>query len=498
MKVSVIGSGISGMVSACYLAQKGYDVSIYEKNSTPGGRARQFTADGFTFDMGPSWYWMPDVFENFFNDFGKSASDYYDLTRLSPSYTVYFENTKIDVPSTLPELEALFESLEPGSAKQLQAYLADAEKKYELGMGIYAQKPSLNLTEFMNTDILLTAGRLDMFSNMEKHIAHYFKHPAIQKIMQFPVIFLGAMPKHIPAMYSLMNYADSALGTWYPQGGMFKIVEAIYSLATSLGVKFYFDHEVREIKTSGNRVSQLIFKDSAVATDMVIGSGDYKHIEYLLPDSFRNYDDAYWQTRKMAPSCLIFYIGLSKKLPLQHHNLFFDADFDLHSKQLYEAPQWPSDPLFYVCAPSVTDALVAPAGHENLFILIPIAAGLEDNAGLHDSYFKKVMARLEQKLGTTVKDHVCYRRTYSVSDFEIDYNAFKGNAYGLANTLGQTAFLKPKLINKKIKNLIYCGQLTVPGPGLPPAFLSGKMAAAQAVKQFKKINQTKTPIYEQL
>lgn len=484
--VSVIGAGISGLVAACYLARAGEEVHVFEKNSTPGGRARQFSAAGFTFDMGPSWYWMPEVMEEFFRDFGKSAADYYQLQRLSPSYTVYFEGRKIEVPSSLPELRCLFEELEPGSGRQLDRYLDLAAKKYRLGMGDYARRPSLRLGEFITREVGRALIGLQILSNMEYHVNAYFRHPLIRRIMQFPVLFLGAMPERIPAMYSLMNYADCVLGTWYPMGGMHEIIRAMYQVALESGVRFHFDCGIQGIRTQGGRATALDTSQGQVRTDYVIGSGDYHHIEGLLPEGSRSYDSAYWERREMAPSSLLFYLGVDRKLPLTHHSLFFDADFGRHAAQLYRQPAWPDDPLFYVCAPSVTDPAVAPPGHENLFILIPVAAGLADITNDEkDRYLDLVMQRLEKHTGVSVRPHIRYKRTYSVADFSSDYNAFKGNAYGLANTLRQTAFLKPSLQSRKVKNLCYCGQLTVPGPGVPPAILSGRIAAAHTLKYIR-------------
>lgn len=483
MNTSIIGTGISGLSAACYLAQSGHQVHVYEKNSDVGGRARQFKSDGFTFDMGPSWYWMPDVFESFFADFGYQVSDFYQLKRLDPSYSVVFKDTSIDIPASLAQLYTLFESIEPGASMQLQKFLKRAKHKYEIGMGKYASLPSLSIKEFLQIDALMALPRLDILSNMERHIHTHFKHPYLRKIMEFPVLFLGAMPDRIPAMYSLMNYADASLGTWYPKGGMYRIIDALYTLAKRLGVQFHLNSEVSGFGINHRQLSSIQVQGQAIATDFVIASGDYQHMESLLPDALRNYSTSYWHSREMSPTSLIYYLGIDKRLPLSHHTLFFDSDFDAHAKALYEQPRWPDQPMFYVCAPSVTDPSVAPAGHENLFILIPLAAGLE--SGIEDytpRYLDQILARMETRLGTAIRPHICYQKSYTIHDFKRDYHAYKGNAYGLANTLKQTAIGKPMMQNKKLENLLYCGQLSVPGPGVPPALLSGKIAAAQAVK----------------
>lgn len=481
--VSIIGSGIAGMVAACYLQKQGCQVTVYEKQDSPGGRARRFGENGFVFDMGPSWYWMPEIFEDFFNDFGRTVSDYYTLKRLDPSYDIYLENDKLVIPAGIPALQQLFEQLEPGSGDQLLTYMNDAAEKYLIGMHQYASKPSMKLTEFMSWKDLRVLGRLQPFTNMRKHVERHFRHSALRKLMQFPVIFLGAMPDRIPAMYSLMNYADTALGTWYPMGGMYEIVKAMYELATGLGVNFCFNVDIENIRIEQGKAVSLRYKRQERKTDLVVGAGDYHAIEQLLPPSQRQYSDAYWDGREMAPSCLIYYLGVDRRLALGHHTLFFDSSFESHARSLYQQPDWPSDPLFYVCAPSVTDPSVAPPDCENLFVLIPIAAGLEkDGPAIRQHYFDLVMTRLEKKIGMNVRDHIIYRKDYSLNDFSQDYHAFKGNAYGLANTLRQTAIGKPRIHSSKVPNLFYCGQLTVPGPGLPPAILSGRISARAALR----------------
>ncbi|MDX1939727.1 MAG: phytoene desaturase family protein [Saprospiraceae bacterium] len=487
-KVIVIGSGFAGLSAATCLAQAGYDVTVLEKNSTPGGRARQFVEQGFVFDMGPSWYWMPDVFEQYFAHFGKKPSDYYDLVRLDPSYRIYFgKNDKMDVPANLEDLHALFEKYELGSSAHLKKFLAEAEYKYQVGMSEFVHKPSLSVLEFADWRIVASLFRLQMFSSISKSIRKLFKNKQLIQMLEFPVLFLGAKPEHTPAMYSLMNYADLALGTWYPMGGMYKIIEGMLALAEEMGVKIHLNQEVKSIYVPNGHATKVITQHQEYDTDIIIGGADYHHVEQeLLHKKNRQYTEQYWDKRVMAPSSLLFYLGIDKKLiNLHHHNLFFDADFDQHAIEIYEKPQWPSKPLFYVCAPSVTDASVAPEGCENLFVLIPLAPDLEDTEALREQYFSIVMDRLENLTGQDIRKHIIYKRSFAHNDFKKDYNAYKGNAYGLANTLLQTAFLKPRLRSKKVSNLFYAGQLTTPGPGMPPSLISGQVVAKEIIKNIK-------------
>ncbi|GHA54458.1 phytoene desaturase family protein [Pontibacter akesuensis] len=486
-RVIVIGSGFSGLAAATSLADQGYEVTVLEKNDSPGGRARSFSADGFTFDMGPSWYWMPDVFESYFNKFGKSTSDYYDLKRLDPSYAVIFgENDFVNIPAQMPQMHALFESMEKGSAEQLDKFLEQAAYKYEVGINQLVYKPGRSLTEFMSPRLLLDVIRMDVFQSFHKHIRRFFRHDKIIKLMEFPILFLGALPQNTPALYSLMNYADISLGTWYPMGGMHKIVEGMVKLATEKGVKFRYNQDVQQLQVEKQVVHRVQTSTDAFQADVVVASADYHHVEKeLLPETSRSYTDAYWEDRVMAPSSLLFYLGVSKRLQnLQHHNLFFDEDFGPHAEEIYTNPKWPTKPLFYVSAPSVTDPAVAPEGCENLFILIPVAPGLEDTEELREKYFNLVMDRLERLTKQEIRSAIVYKRSYAHRDFIKDYNAFKGNAYGLANTLLQTAILKPSLKSKKVKNLFYTGQLTVPGPGVPPSLISGQVVAKEVAKEF--------------
>jgi phytoene desaturase len=479
-KVTVIGSGFSGLSTACSLAQKGFGVTVLEKNDVPGGRARKFETQGFTFDMGPSWYWMPDVFESFFGRFGKKASDYYNLVRLDPSYRIFFgKNDIMDVPAGVEELCRMFERYEPGSSQNLRKFLVEAQYKYEVGMGEFVQKPSLSFWEFADIRIVASLFRLQMFQSLSSHVRKLFKNEKLIQLLEFPVLFLGATPEKTPALYSMMNYADMALGTWYPMGGMCKIIEGMVSLAQELGVTIELGQEVKKVFVPNGHATKVITSKGEFATDIVVGSADYHHIEQnLLEKQHRQYSEQYWDKRVMAPSSLLFYLGVNKKLEnLRHHNLFFDRDFRQHAIEIYEKPSWPGDPLFYVCAPSVTDDSVAPPGCENLFVLIPLAPDLEDSEAMREKYYDIVMDRLENLTGQEVRNHVTYKRSFAHNDFKSDYHAYKGNAYGLANTLLQTAFLKPKIKSKKVKNLYYTGQLTAPGPGVPPSLISGQLVA---------------------
>lgn len=479
-EIAIIGSGFSSLSAAAYLAKEGYDVSVFEKNKTIGGRARQFSESGFTFDMGPSWYWMPEVIESFYNDFGYTASDFYELKRLSPAFKIVFENNEeIVVPDSYDDLRSLFEDIEPGSSVKLDSFMEDAKLKYDISFKDLIELPGISLSEYLKRETIYNSFRLKIFSSYQKLVNKHFHNQKLRSLMEFPVLFLGAKPSDTPALYSLMNYAGLKLGTWYPQGGFYSVVKAMTKICEENGVKIYTDSTVNKINIKYSQVISLSTDKGDFVIDGLVGGADYHHIEQkLLDEQYRNYTEKYWSKKTFAPSSLIFYLGVDKKIEgINHHTLFFDADFENHAEEIYDSKKWPKDPLFYVCTPSVSDTSVAPEGKENMFVLIPIATGLTDSEELRDRYYENVMERLENHLGQKIRDHVIYKKSYCVNDFKHDYNAYEGNAYGLANTLSQTAVLKPKIINKKINNLIYTGQLTVPGPGVPPSIISGRIAA---------------------
>ncbi|MET0636033.1 MAG: phytoene desaturase family protein [Chitinophagaceae bacterium] len=486
-KAVIIGSGFAGLSAASFMAKAGWDVTLLEKNAGPGGRARQWISDGFTFDMGPSFYWMPDVFERYFEQFNKKTTDYYQLTRLDPSYRVYWQNDHTDIPASYEQLKIVFDSFEPGAGSRLDTYLKGAAYKYEMGMNRLVYKPGRSITEFMDWQTISGIFKLDVFSNIRKHIHKYFNNPQLRQLMEFPVLFLGALPQDTPALYSLMNYADIRGGTWYPQGGMYSVVNGMYQLAVELGVKFRFNEEVLQISIEKNAAKTVISNKGRYDTMAVISGADYQFTESaLLPPESRTYSSSYWDKKVMAPSCLLYFVGINKKMEnIPHHSLFFDASFDQHGKEIYSDPKWPENPLFYVSISSRTDKDSAPPGCENLFFLVPVASGLTgDTEELREVYFNRIADRFEKRTGQTIRDSIICKKTYSLSDFVSDYHSYRGNAYGLANTLKQTAIFKPSCKSKKVSNLFYTGQLTVPGPGVPPSLISGEVVAREVIKTF--------------
>ena len=476
--IAIIGSGFSSLSAACYLAKAGHNVTIYEKNDALGGRARQFKAEGFTFDMGPSWYWMPDVFDKFFNDFGKKVSDYFTLTKLSPAYRVYFgKDDFIDIEDSPEKICKKFESIEKGSGEKLKKYLKIAKENYEIGVTDMLYKmPGNSPLELVSKK---TIKRVRFFlSNIRKDVRRDFKNPKLRSILEFPVLFLGAKASNTPAFYNFMNYADFGIGTFQPPNGFHDLVNAMVDLGKSLGVKYKVNHELSKINIKNKKVENIMINGKSTDCDLILSGADYHHTESLLPIKCRQYNNKYWKSRVFAPSSLLFYVGFNKKLKnVQHHNLIFDTDFNKHAEEIYDSPKWPTDPLFYANFTSKTNSKTAPEGSENAFFLIPIAIDLVDNEETRDRYFEKIIKKMELYTGQELKDSITYKRSFCVNDFKDQYNSYGGNAYGLANTLFQTAFLRPNIKSKLVQNLYFCGQLTVPGPGVPPAIVSGELVA---------------------
>lgn len=484
-KAIVIGSGFSSLSASCYLAKAGFEVEIFEKNDTVGGRARQLVKEGFTFDIGPSWYWMPDIFEKFFGDFGKTTADYYQLDKLNPAYKIFFEDDTLTIGDCMETICEEFERIEPGSSGPLRQFIGQAQENYDIAINKVVLRPGLSPLELVTKETVL---RVDQFfKTISQEVRKRFKNQKLVSTLEFPVLFLGAKPSNTPSFYSFMNFADFGLGTWHPKGGMYEIIKAMKSLAEELGVKIHTNSPATHILVSDGEVIGIRSQGKNHLADYVVSGADYHHSETLLDKKYRQYSEEYWAKKTYAPSSLLFYIGFNQRLKnIEHHNLFFDTDFERHAQEIYDDPQWPSNPLFYANFPSVTDASMAPKGCETGFFLVPIAPGLEDTPELRQQYFDIVMDRFERLTHQQIKNTIIFKQSFCINDFVEQYNSYKGNAYGLANTLKQTAFLRPNLKSSKVKNLFFTGQLTVPGPGVPPSLISGKLVADLITKDVKK------------
>jgi len=435
--------------------------------------------------MGPTWYWMPDVFERFFNDMGKSASDYYDLIRTNPAYRVFFrENDFFDIPTNITDLYDLFEQEEEGAGEALKRFLSEAEDNYTIAIKDLVYRPGLSPMELVTPKTVRKIGLF--FTTISKDIRSRFESEKLRSILEFPVLFLGAKPSKTPAFYNFMNYADMVLGTWHPRGGMFSVVKGMETLAKELKVTIKTSCNVERIITKDKTARGIQVDGSIYEHDIILSGADYAHTESLLGTRQRGYSKKYWSKRTFAPSALLFYVGLDTKIKgALHHTLFFDTSFEQHAEAIYDNPKWPDKPLFYASFPSKTDNFLAPEGGETCIFLIPIAPGIDDGDERREMYFEILLERLKVLIDQDISEHIVFKQSYCVSDFVADYNSYKGNAYGLANTLLQTAFLRPSIVSKRVKNLYFTGQLTVPGPGVPPSLISGKIVADKIISDSK-------------
>lgn len=483
-KVIVIGGGIGGLATAALLGKKGYDVTLLEKNDRLGGRAMVYKEKGFTFDLGPSWYLMPDVFERFFALFDKKPEDFYTLKRLDPQYRVFFSSDHhVDIHKDLNKNLAVFDSLAKGSGALVKDYLDIAKYQYEVAMDRFVYKNYDSVVDILDPRLMMEGTKLKLFTSLNAFVSQYTESDKIKKILQYTTVFLGGSPQNTPAFYSIMSHIDFHLGVFYPQGGIGTIITALEKLCRAQGVKIELNQDVTNITVKDGKAQEVQTKDKAYPADIVISNADYPFTEmYLLPPRYHTYTKSYWERKTMAPSAFLMYLGIKGKVEkLQHHTLFFADKWEEHFTQIFDSPDWPNDPSYYVCCPSKTDSDVAPTGHENVFVLVPVASGLEDTPEIREHFSNQVLSHLESLVGESIKDRLVIKKIHAHNDFSELYHAYKGTALGLAHTLFQTAILRPKNRSPKVPNLYYVGQYTNPGIGLPMCLISAELTSQRVV-----------------
>lgn len=492
-KVVIAGAGLGGLSAACFLAKQGFDVTVLEKNDQPGGRATIYEEKGFTFDLGPSWYWMPEVIETLFTKLGYKRDQFFELKKLDPSYRIYWDkNDFIDMPANIDEVYKLFDSLEAGSGRKLDKILQDSKKVYEIALKDFLYKYHSNISDVLSPQIITETINKRLLQSLESLVNRNFQNFRIKQMTTWQSLFLGASPQNTPALYSFMLYADFVLNTWYPMGGMHEFPKALYKIALENGVKFKFNEPVNELQfDTSSKVSEIVTTKAKYPADHVLMNCDYHFVETnLLPEKYRSYDSNYWQKRTVAPSCLLFYIGVNKKLKnIKHHNFFFENEqnWNHHFDSLFKNPQWPGqNPTFYFSATSVSDQSTAPQNCENIFVLIPIAADLEDTDQIREKYFSHVISKIEYLLEEKFADQIIVKKIIGPSDQKTMYNSFKGTCFGLAQTLTQSVFLRPNQKSKKVKNLYYAGHFTHPGIGIPMVPISAEVASNLIIKDNEK------------
>jgi len=482
VKVLVIGSGFGGLAAAALLGRDGHAVTVVEKNEQIGGRAGVFTEGGFTFDMGPSWYIMPDVFERFFAEFGKKPSDFYELRRLDPGYRVYFGGGgALDIPADLRKTYALFDALESNGAQKLRNYLVSAREKYDLARRELLYRDYRTLFDFMDRRTLVQEASIHLFENLETFVNRYFESDRARKIVEYSTGFLGGSPQNTPSLYHVLSHTDLTRGVWYPDGGIRRVAYAIRDLALSHGVKFLFNEPVTKIEVEEGRAHGVTTARGCYPADVVLVNADYAFSEMeLLDEEYRSYPAEYWEKRILAPSAFVCYLGVRKKVRgLAHHTLFLDMDWEKGFDLIFDPKRaaWPDHPSYYVNVPSRTDTTAAPEGCDALIILALLAPGLPDSPAIRDRFYNLILDHLERSTGESIRDSIAVKKIFALNDFRDRYNAFRGTALGLSHTLWQTALFRPSHQSRRVKNLYYTGQYTHPGIGVPMTLISSQIVA---------------------
>ena len=492
--VVVIGAGFAGLTSAVLLAKDGFKVTLLEKNQQVGGRARLWHTDGYTFDMGPSWYLMPEVFERIFNLVGVNRADYYRITRLNPAYKVFFENPgaaqSIDIPGSRDELAGVFEEFEKDGAQSLEAFLNDAAYKYRVAMSEFLYRDFRSPREFFNRRLMTEGIKLHVFRRLDHYVRQYFQNHRARKILEYASVFLGSNPVITPALYSLMSHVDLNLGVWFPEGGMGRVALAFSRLAQEQGCRVITGAQVSGVGISNGKITEVQYiqqsgdepEDSRerlrIKADFVLNTADYHWMEHsILQKPYRSYSSAYWKKKIVAPSMFLAYMGIGRKLPqLAHHNLYFADKWEKHFDTLFESPKWPENPCWYISRTTATSSAMAPPGKENIFLLVPVAAGLDDGDQQRETFFEMMLDHVKKTTSIDLSADLEFRSLYSHRDFRSDYNSFKGSALGLAHTLFQTAVFRPSRQSRKLSNLFHAGQYTHPGVGVPMVIISAELA----------------------
>lgn len=485
-KIVVVGGGFGGLSTACFLADKGYEVELIEKNETVGGRASVLEEDGYRFDMGPSWYLMPDIFERFFNKFDHEPEDFYELNRLDPNYRIFFKDGDVmDVPADPEEASELFETYEDGAGEAFQRYLDKSEETYEIGMNEFVLKDRNNFRDYISLDVLKNARGISLIKKMQDHVEEYFDNSKLQQVMQYTLVFLGGSPRNTPALYNLMSHVDFNMGVYYPEGGIYSVIEGMKELGEELGVTYSTGEEVIEINKDER--PYVVTEDRRIECVAVVSNADYAFTETeLLPDKYTTHDRDYWESKTYAPSAFLMYFGVDDELEnLEHHSLVLPEDWNPHFEKIFDNPDLPDDPAYYICNPSETDDSVAPEGESAIFVLVPIAAELELNEEKREKFRKAVLEDIAENTGEDLRGKINYEKIFAGEEFKEKYNSFNGTALGIAHTLRQTSVFRPKQRSKKMKGLYYTGQYTNPGIGMPMCLISGEHAAEKVVEDLE-------------
>ena len=517
----VIGGGIAGLATAALLAREGHDVTVLERGARVGGRAGSLSRDGFRFDTGPSWYLMPSVFDHFFEMLGTTTAAQLDLRLLDPGYRVFSEpdadgsrGAPVTVPAGRDAVRAVFEALEPGSGPAFDAYLDSAAETSEMAERYFLYNPFTRWRTLGAGPVLRALPQLARLlgTSLRSFAAQRFRHPVLRQILGYPAVFLGTNPKDAPAMYHLMSALDLDDGVRYPMGGFHHLVERLAALATEAGVRIQLEAEATEIEVGapapgarasrlapgldgrrGGQVARAVHWRDADGTshrapaDLVVSTADLHHTETrLLPEAARSYPESWWERRVSGPGAVLVLLGVRGALPeLPHHSLFFSRDWDRNFDDIFGAsPRIPDPASSYVCKPSATDPGVAPDGHENLFVLVPVPAdpgiggGGPDGGG--DPAVERAADAAIDQIATwagipDLRDRIVVRETIGPRDFVDAYHSWSGGMLGPAHVLRQSAMFRAQNRSRRVDNLCYAGATTAPGVGIPMCLISAEL-----------------------
>lgn len=481
-RVIIIGAGIGGLATANLLAKAGYHVSVYEKNDQPGGRTGMIERDGFRFDSGPSWYLMPDVFDHYFSLFGRSVTDELDLVKLSPAYKVFFEkHDPMTITSDSERDAATFEAIEAGAGDKLRDYVAKGDEIYRLSLQHFLYTNFTSVRDFTKTDILGRGPLMTKlaFTPIDRYVGKFVHDKRLRQILEYPMVFLGSSPFSAPAIYSLMSALDFREGVYYPRGGLYTIIERLVDLGNELGVEYHYNSPVKRIVTADKYAKGITLQSGThIDADIVISNADLHFTETkLLDKSDRSYPLKYWNKKEAGPSALLMYLGVKGTLPtLEHHNLFFVDDWKTNFDDIFVNKKLPTPASIYVCKPSQTDTTVAPKGHENVFVLVPLPPGVDITAKQLDKVADRYLTQIQDTMGIPdLKKRIVSKQLFGPNDFMTKYYAWQGTALGPSHILRQSAMFRTSNKSKKVENLYYVGGSTTPGIGLPMCLIGAEL-----------------------
>ncbi len=477
----VIGAGIGGIATAARLAKNGYNVTVLEKNESPGGRCNQIVQDGHRFDIGPTLFLMPEVWEETFASLGEKMGDHLDLRRIDPTYMVRFDDgLQLELTSNIGDMQAQLEAVEKTAFTGFLNYIAEGSKHYKVSLDKFVGRNFFSIFDYFSLKNLPLIFKLKALGKHYRNTGRFFKDERLKAAFTFQNMYLGLSPYDAPATYSLLQYTELAEGVWYPMGGVYAAIEALVKIAEKLGVKFIYNAPAKKLNVEGSQVKTVeLGNGKTLEADIFVGNADLPYIyKELLPDPI-----AAKKLDKKLYTCstIMFYWGVDKQYPqIGHHNVFLASDYKASFDQIFKEHNLPDKPSFYVHAPARTDPAAAPAGQDTLYVLVPVghldAASEQDWDERVNRARKAVFERLSKEMGIDdLESHLKFEIAYQPKVWKERFNLEKGAAFGLSHNFWQVGYLRPQNRHKKYKNLYFAGASTHPGTGLPIVLLSARL-----------------------